>query len=221
MKVAIFGTGIVGRTLAAKLDSLGHKVLMGTRDVQHTLSRDDKDAYGSSPFKVWHVDYPTITLKTFAEAAAEGEMLFNCTGGMASIAALKLAGAENLKGKVLVDVANPLDFSQGMPPSLNPHQYRLAGRADPARLSRCTRGENPEHDERAHHGDPHHREGATQRICMRKRRSGQRLRKGPTKILWLAGRPDTGPGRHNGGPGHRDATACMAAPVGHPGHSRL
>ena len=55
---------------------------------------------------------------TFAEAAAFGEVLFNCTSGKASLEALTMAGAENLKGKVLIDIANPLDFSRGMPPSL-------------------------------------------------------------------------------------------------------
>jgi 8-hydroxy-5-deazaflavin:NADPH oxidoreductase len=35
---------------------------------------------------------------------------------MASLAALQTAGAENLQGKILIDVANELDFSQGMPP---------------------------------------------------------------------------------------------------------
>ena len=55
---------------------------------------------------------------TFADAAAFGEVLFNCTSGEASLEALSLAGADNLKGKVLIDIANPLDFSRGMPPSL-------------------------------------------------------------------------------------------------------
>src|SRR5204863_1911954 len=55
---------------------------------------------------------------TFAEAAAHGEMVFNCTNGSATLDVLKAAGAANLKGKVLVDVANPLDFSKGMPPTL-------------------------------------------------------------------------------------------------------
>ena len=31
---------------------------------------------------------------------------------------LDAAGADNLAGKVLIDIANPLDFSQGMPPTL-------------------------------------------------------------------------------------------------------
>ena len=55
---------------------------------------------------------------TFADAADFGEVVFNCTAGEASLDALQAAGAESLAAKVLIDVANPLDFSQGMPPSL-------------------------------------------------------------------------------------------------------
>jgi len=55
---------------------------------------------------------------TFADAASFGEVVFNCTAGTASLAALAGAGASNLKGKVLVDVANALDFSKGMPATL-------------------------------------------------------------------------------------------------------
>jgi predicted dinucleotide-binding enzyme len=55
---------------------------------------------------------------TFADAAKFGEIVFNCTSGMGALDALSAAGADNLRGKVLVDVANPLDFSRGMPPSL-------------------------------------------------------------------------------------------------------
>jgi predicted dinucleotide-binding enzyme len=56
---------------------------------------------------------------TFAEAASFGEMVFNCTSGMVSLEALRSGGSANLAGKVLVDVANPLDFSHGMPPTLS------------------------------------------------------------------------------------------------------
>ncbi len=56
---------------------------------------------------------------TFADAAAFGEIVFNCTNGMASLEALRMAGADNLKGKILIDIANPLDFSKGMPPTLS------------------------------------------------------------------------------------------------------
>jgi predicted dinucleotide-binding enzyme len=56
---------------------------------------------------------------TFADAAVFGDIVFNCTAGTASLAAITSAGANNLKGKILVDVANPLDFSKGMPPTLS------------------------------------------------------------------------------------------------------
>lgn len=118
MKIAILGTGVVGQTLAAKLQSLGHQIVVGTRDVAATRDSDKPNAYGGPAFSVWHTQHPQIGLATFAEAAAQGELLINCTQGTASLAALALAGREHLAGKVLVDVANPLDFSQGMPPSL-------------------------------------------------------------------------------------------------------
>jgi hypothetical protein len=57
-------------------------------------------------------------LGTFAEAAQHGEVIFNATAGTASVQALKDAGSDNLRGKILIDVANPLDFSKGMPPTL-------------------------------------------------------------------------------------------------------
>ena len=107
MKVGVLGTGSVGRAIASRLLALGHEVTMGSRWAESEallewLDEADEAARGG----------------TFAEAAAAGELLFNCTAGEASLEALTAAGAENLAGKVLVDVANPLDFSQGMPPTL-------------------------------------------------------------------------------------------------------
>ena len=55
---------------------------------------------------------------SFADAAEFGEIVVNATAGTGSLAALEAAGLENLAGKVLIDIANPLDFSQGMPPTL-------------------------------------------------------------------------------------------------------
>src|SRR5262249_7403772 len=57
-------------------------------------------------------------LGTLAEAAAHGELVVNATNGIGSLEALQAAGEKNLAGKVLIDLANPLDFSKGMPPSL-------------------------------------------------------------------------------------------------------
>ena len=120
MQYAVCGTGMVGRTLAEKLVSLGHEVVIGTRDPQATLARTEPDRFGSPPFSEWQQARPQIRLAPFDEAAALGGTLVNATSGTQSLSALAAAGAENLAGKVLIDVANPLDFSRGMPPVLDP-----------------------------------------------------------------------------------------------------
>lgn len=118
MKFGILGTGIVGQTIGAKLIEAGHDVLFGTRDVEKTLARTELDVYGNPPFSEWKKQRPQVRLGTFQEAAAHGEILFNTTAGVASLAALDQAGADNLRDKILVDIANPLDASQGFPPTL-------------------------------------------------------------------------------------------------------
>lgn len=120
MKTAVIGTGTVGQTFASKLISLGHEVMMGTRNVAPKLTGTEKDIYGNPPFSEWHAANKSVLLGTFAEAAAFGEIILNVTQGGNSINALKQAEAKNLNGKVLVDIANPLDFSRGMPPVLLP-----------------------------------------------------------------------------------------------------
>jgi 8-hydroxy-5-deazaflavin:NADPH oxidoreductase len=118
MKIGILGTGMVGQTLAAKLDELGHEVMIGTRDVADTLARNEPHPYGFPPFSAWHAEHSRVRLGTFAEAAQYGEVVINATNGVGSLNALRLAGEANLAGKVLIDASNPLDFSRGMPPSL-------------------------------------------------------------------------------------------------------
>jgi predicted dinucleotide-binding enzyme len=118
MMIGVFGTGMVGQTIAGKLASLGHDVMMGTRDVQATQAKMSKDGSGPSPFATWHQAHPTVKLGTHAQTAAHGDLLVNATNGAGSLGALNATQAEDLHGKVLVDIANPLDFSKGMPPSL-------------------------------------------------------------------------------------------------------
>ena len=108
MKIGILGTGVVGQTIGAKLVSLGHDVKMGARAAANEKAEKWVKENGAR-----------ATHGTFADAAAFGEIVFNCTSGMASLDALRQAGARNLEGKVLIDVANPLDFSKGMPPTLS------------------------------------------------------------------------------------------------------
>lgn len=116
MKISVIGTGVVGRTLAARWAELEHSVAVGTRDVSATHSRMDSD--GGVSFADWLAANPRISLLDFAAAGRFGEVVVNATNGAASMQALIGVGADNLAGKVLVDVANPLDFSQGFPPTL-------------------------------------------------------------------------------------------------------
>jgi 8-hydroxy-5-deazaflavin:NADPH oxidoreductase len=118
MRIGVLGTGGVGQTLAVKMASLRHEVVVGTRDVQAALARTEA-GWGAKVLSEWQAEHPDVKLGTFAEAAAHAEIVFNATTGGASLDALQLAGAENLDGKILVDVANPLDFSAGMPPTLS------------------------------------------------------------------------------------------------------
>lgn len=104
MRIAVLGTGIVGTTIGSKLVELGHEVTMGSRSPDGEALRAWVDEAGEGG--------------SFAEAAAAGGLVFNCTAGEASVAALNEAGSGNLAGKVLVDVANALDFSHGKPPVL-------------------------------------------------------------------------------------------------------
>src|SRR3954452_7835981 len=118
MKIAVLGTGTVGRTLAGKLSELGHDVVVGTRDPQATLARTEADAMGNPPYAAWQAAHPAVRLAPFAEAAASGELVVNATGGGGSLDALSQAGEANLASKVLLDVSNPLDGSRGFPPTL-------------------------------------------------------------------------------------------------------
>jgi len=108
MRIGVLGTGVVGETLAGKLVELGHEVRMGSR----TVNNEKAEAWASSAG-------PSASHGTFADAATFGELLLNCTSGTVSLDVLASVGAEAIGTKVLVDVSNPLDFSNGMPPSLS------------------------------------------------------------------------------------------------------
>lgn len=119
MNIGILGTGVVSRTIAGKLAEAGHQVMAGTRDVAKTLASAEPGLYGLPAFSVWQKQNPGVKLGSFSESARFGEVLINATSGVGSIEALTMAGALNLSGKILIDIANPLDFSQGMPPVLS------------------------------------------------------------------------------------------------------
>jgi len=102
--MGVLGSGMVAQGLSARLAELGHEIMIGTREAEK--------------LRGWQSSNQKVIIGSFAETAAHGEMLFNATSGQGSLNALSLAGEENLAGKVLVDVSNPLDFSGGFPPSL-------------------------------------------------------------------------------------------------------
>jgi predicted dinucleotide-binding enzyme len=108
MKIGVLGTGMVGKAISTKLVQLGHSVKMGSRTSNNEKAAEWVKVTGAN-----------ASQGTFADAAAFGELVFNCTSGMASLEVLKLAGANNLSGKALIDISNPLDFSKGMPPTLS------------------------------------------------------------------------------------------------------
>jgi predicted dinucleotide-binding enzyme len=118
MNIAVLGTGMVGQALAGRLHELGHSVTVGTRDPQATLARTEPDGMGNPPYATWQAAHPGVALASFADAAGGAELVVLATNGGASLGVLGLAGAENLAGKPLLDISNPLDFSAGFPPTL-------------------------------------------------------------------------------------------------------
>ena len=115
MRIAVLGTGVVGQTLGRKLVELGHEVTMGSRQAGNekavawvaTLGEGRQEP-GTRPPRGRSPTPPPPP-----------SMVVNATSGEGSLPALDAAGADNLAGKVVIDVSNPLDFSHGMPPSLS------------------------------------------------------------------------------------------------------
>ena len=109
MNIGVLGTGMVGDAIGTKLVQLGHNVKMGSRTANNGKAAEWVTKNG-----------PLASQGTFADAAGfADEFVFNCTSGVGSIDALTAAGTAKLKGKILIDVSNPLDFSKGFPPSLS------------------------------------------------------------------------------------------------------
>ena len=106
MKIAVLGTGMVGRALAGRFAELGHEVTVGTRNPAATAGKEE--------YAAWAAGHPAIGLAAFAAATDAAEVVVNATSGGVSLEVLAQAG--DLTGKVLLDVSNGLDFSHGFPP---------------------------------------------------------------------------------------------------------
>jgi len=107
MRIAVLGTGSVGRVLSARFAELGHTVTLGTRDPEATRARPDVE------------EVPGVSVATFADAATDVDVVVVALDGSVVLDVLRSIGPEALAGTVLVDVTNPLDFSAGVPPTLS------------------------------------------------------------------------------------------------------
>jgi predicted dinucleotide-binding enzyme len=111
MRIAVLGTGMVGRVLAEGFAGLGHDVSVGTRDPAASLARRDAGGFGG-----WAEAHPAVSVGAFADAARGADLVVNALSGDASLEGVLAASIG--PGTVLLDVANPIDANSGMPPDL-------------------------------------------------------------------------------------------------------
>lgn len=123
MKVGILGSGIVGQTLGAKLVSQGHDVVLGTRDPTRLDGARGMGGMGAALGEWLQKGGKGAKVGTFRDAAVHGELIIHATAGEVALEALRLAGHENLRGKVVIDTSNDLDMSHGMPPATRATDY--------------------------------------------------------------------------------------------------
>lgn len=103
MKIGIIGSGSVAQTLGTGYIAKGHAVMLGTRD--------------PSKLAAWLANSGTrASVGTFADAAKFGDVIFLSVASAAIDSAIELTGKENFAGKTVIDLSNPMDFSDGVPP---------------------------------------------------------------------------------------------------------
>lgn len=108
INIGVLGTGMVGKAIATKLIQLGYNVMMGSRTATNEKAL------------AWVAEHGSLAQAgTFADAAAFGELIFNCTKGEITLEVFKAIPTQLLEGKTIVDLSNALDYSHGMPPVLN------------------------------------------------------------------------------------------------------
>lgn len=105
MKIGILGSGIVGQQLGLGFLRSGHEVKIGTRDPQKLND--------------WGVKTEERgTVGTFSETALWGDVIVLAINWAGLENAISLIDKESVKNKIVIDVTNPLDFSNGAPPKL-------------------------------------------------------------------------------------------------------
>jgi len=103
MKIGIIGSGSVAQVLGSGFLSKGHSVMLGTRD--------------ASKLGEWVTNAgENAQVGTFEETAKFGDLVVLSVPGTAIASVIEIAGPNNLEGKTVIDITNPMDFSQGTPP---------------------------------------------------------------------------------------------------------
>ena len=123
MRYAVLGTGMVGHTLADKLIALGHEVRMGARDGDNPKAGEWAERKGPG---AGHGSYADVS--EWAERivfAVNGAKLLDVAGAVTKEAAA---------GKTIIDVTNPLDTSNGMPPTLVPEMSNTTSAGEQLQL---------------------------------------------------------------------------------------
>ena len=118
MKINLLGTGIVAQTIASRLHDIGHEIYLGTRNPEETISRELKIDPGTI-IGDWIKSNEGLWIKSYNELPADADLVINATNGQGTLEALEAVGSQILSGKTLLDISNPLDFSNGMPPTLS------------------------------------------------------------------------------------------------------
>lgn len=118
MKVAVLGTGMVGKALSQKLHTMGHKVSIGTRSVEATVSKlAPMDADGLT-YESWLSRHEGIQMRSFRDSITGAEIIISSLSGKHAVATLG-ALADEIGDRVVIDTTNPLDFSHGAAPVLS------------------------------------------------------------------------------------------------------
>jgi 8-hydroxy-5-deazaflavin:NADPH oxidoreductase len=107
MKIGVLGTGAVGEAIGSALINKGHSVMMGSRTAGNEKSKEWRKKNGDHAFE-----------GDFAEASVYGDLIFLCLNGAYAYDVVKELSSSDLANRIVVDVTNPLDFTQGMPPKI-------------------------------------------------------------------------------------------------------
>jgi predicted dinucleotide-binding enzyme len=140
MKIAVLGTGMVGNALGTKLVQREHEVTMGSRSANNEAAQNWASSLGERAHTA-----------TFHDAAAFGEIVISCTGGMHSMETLKSVGAESLNGKILIDVSNPLQQDKDGSMILGVLQHRFSWRANSKSFPADASRQGAQYRELRHH----------------------------------------------------------------------